>query len=98
MAYTYILTNAHGNVLYVGATENLAKRLYMHKQELIEGFTKRYQTKKLVYFEKFDSMEAARKREIQLKKTLRARKIALINASNPDWRELTCEKEFGQGR
>lgn len=98
MAFTYILTNMHNNVLYIGSTKNLAKRHYMHKQSLIEGFSKRYKTTKLVYFETFDSMEDARKRETQLKKTLRKRKIALINANNPDWRELPCESETSKER
>jgi len=68
MAYIYILTNAHNTVLYVGCTSNLAKRMYMHKRGLIKGFTQRYQTTKLVHFERFESIELARKREIQLKK------------------------------
>ena len=91
MAYIYILTNTHNTVLYIGSTSDLVKRLYMHKRGLIKGFTQRYNVTKLVHFEKFESIELARQREIQLKKTLRARKIALINTSNPEWRELACD-------
>ena len=97
MSYVYILTNTNNTVLYVGSTSDLVKRLYMHKQGLIKGFTQRYQVTKLVHFEKFDSMEPARKRETQLKKTLRARKIALINTANPQWLEVTCQSAVAQG-
>ena len=97
VAFTYIVTNAHNNVLYIGSAGNLAKRLYMHKQGLIEGFSKRYNTTKLVHFEEFDSIEDARKRETQLKKTLRTKKIALISANNPNWAELTIETKTNQG-
>ncbi len=89
MAFVYILTSQHNKVLYVGSTTNLKKRVYMHKKGFINGFSKRYNAHKLVYFEVLPSIESARERENGLKKTLRRRKIALIDASNPGWIELT---------
>jgi putative endonuclease len=88
MAFVYILTNRHNNVLYIGSTTNLKKRIYMHKNGFINGFSKRHNVHKLVYFEVLPSIESARKRDTGLKKTLRRRKVALINSSNPDWSEL----------
>ncbi len=88
MAYVYILTNTHNTVLYVGATSDLTKRLYMHKKGLVRGFTKRYNIGKLVHYESFETMDQARKRETQLKKALRKNKIDLINTCNPAWTDL----------
>ena len=65
--YVYILTNWKGNVMYIGVTNDLERRLYEHKQELVEGFTKRYHVHKLVYFEQTGDVRAALEREKQLK-------------------------------
>uniref|UniRef100_A0A832DL63 GIY-YIG nuclease family protein n=1 Tax=Ignavibacterium album TaxID=591197 RepID=A0A832DL63_9BACT len=86
--YTYILTNKSNRVLYVGMTNNLLRRVWEHKSKLIEGFTKRYNVDKLVYFESFNTKEEAIKREKQLKSGSRNKKIELINQLNPEWKEL----------
>ena len=84
----YILTNKNNSVLYVGVTNNLTGRIWEHKSKLIEGFTKKYNVDKLVYFESFDSPESAIKREKQLKAGSRKKKIELINSLNPEWKDL----------
>lgn len=85
----YILTNQRNTVLYIGVTSNLAKRIDEHKQKAVKGFTQRYNLDKLVYFELFDDMMSAITREKQLKGGSRKKKIALIVAMNPDWRDLS---------
>ena len=87
--FVYILTNDHGNVMYVGVTNDLSRRLYEHRHELTDGFTKRYDVHKLVYFELTSSIEAAISREKQLKGWTRARKNALVETLNPSWRDLS---------
>jgi putative endonuclease len=77
--------------LYIGVTNNLERRVYEHQHKLNEGFTKRYNITRLVWFESTPNVEAAITREKQLKGWLRARKIALINEMNPDWRDLSEE-------
>jgi putative endonuclease len=86
--YVYIATNQHNRVLYTGVTNNLVRRVYEHKSKLIDGFTKRYNVTKLVYFEIADCPEAAISREKQIKAGSRKRKLDLINGSNPEWRDL----------
>ena len=81
--YVYILTNDRLNVLYVGCTSNLRKRLLHHKRRLIPGFTKRYNVHRLVYFERLPDMDAARRRERQLKGLSRAKKEAIVTTANP---------------
>ena len=87
--YVYILTNEHGNVMYVGVTNDLARRLYEHRQELADGFTKRYHVHKLVYFEQTSSIEAAIAREKELKGWTRGKKNPLVETMNPVWRDLS---------
>ena len=87
--YVYILTNKNNTVLYIGVTNNLERRIFEHKNELIEGFSKRYQTHKMVYFEQSESVDSAIKREKQLKGWSRAKKEALINRLNPEWNDLS---------
>jgi len=87
--YVYILTNDRQNVLYVGSTNNLKKRLAHHKLGLITGFTKRYNVHRLVYFEEHPDMAVARRRERQLKGFRRAKKDAIVAATNPDRRNLS---------
>ena len=93
-SFVYILSNNHGNVLYIGSTDDLKKRLYFHKRRLISGFTKKYNVHKLVYFEHFESPENALKPERQLKGFNRAKKNKIIERLNPNWNELLIP--FGQ--
>ena len=84
----YILTNKPGGVLYVGVTSDLVKRIWQHRSDAVEGFSRRYRLYELVYFEQFESMIEAIGREKELKKWRRAWKIALIEENNPQWRDL----------
>ncbi len=84
----YILSNKNNTVLYVGVTNNLTRRIWEHKSKLIEGFTKKYNLDKLVYFESFDNPKDAIKREKQLKAGSRKKKVELINKLNPEWKDL----------
>jgi len=86
--YVYILASKKNGTLYVGVTNNLVKRCYEHKQDLVEGFTKRYQVHTLVYYEIHSDVREAIKREKQIKKWNRSWKIRLIEEKNPQWREL----------
>ena len=97
-AVVYILTNKHNNVLYAGVTSSLAKRLYENKNNLAEGFNKKYRVHKLVYFEVFDDMFNAISREKQIKGWLRRKKIALINSKNPNWEDLSEDIKGRQSR
>jgi putative endonuclease len=90
--YVYILTNAYNEVLYTGITNDLERRCYEHKQKIVKGFTQKYNVDKLVYFEQFDFIDLAISREKQIKGYLRAKKIALINLFNKDWKELYRNK------
>ena len=89
--YVYMLTNDKGNVLYIGSTEDLKKRVYFHKRGLIPGFTKKYNVHRLVYYEIYSSLEEAEKREKQLKGKTRAKKNAIVESINPSWRDLSSE-------
>jgi putative endonuclease len=95
MGYVYILTNDNRNVLYVGCTKDLRKRLYHHKHRLVPGFTKKYNVHRLVYFEVLQDIEGARRREQSLKGIKRVKKDALIKAFNPEWRDLYGEIAAG---
>jgi putative endonuclease len=86
--YVYIVTNKHNSVLYTGITNDLIRRVYEHRGKLIEGFTKKYNVGKLVYFEIFRGVEDAILREKQIKGGSRAKKLDLINNFNKDWRDL----------
>ncbi len=85
----YIMTNP-AKTLYIGVTSNLEKRVYEHRLGLIDGFTKRYGLKSLVYFEQTSDIRAAIEREKQLKGWRRSRKIELIEATNPHWQDLAA--------
>jgi putative endonuclease len=85
--YVYILAN-NGRMLYTGVTSNLGKRVYEHKHHLVNGYSKKYNINKLVYFEETNDTSAAIEREKQIKGWLRQKKIALIESVNPDWRDL----------
>ena len=86
--YVYLLTNANYTVLYIGVTNDLARRVAGHKAGVHGGFTKQYNVQKLVYFETYPDISAAIAREKQLKAGSRAKKLALINLNNPAWEEL----------
>ena len=86
--YVYIMTNKINTVLYTGVTNDLNRRVNEHKQQLINGFTKRYKITKLVYYEEFDTIEDAIKREKQIKGGSRQRKENLINNVNSEWKDL----------
>jgi len=88
--YVYIMTN-RSKTLYTGITNNLIRRVYEHKSKIIEGFTKKYNITKLVYFEETNDVQAAIKREKQIKGWLRKKKIELIEAANPEWKDLSEE-------
>lgn len=86
--YVYIMTNKNNTVLYTGITNDLKRRVYEHKEKLAEGFTKKYNVVKLVYFEILRDVESAILREKQIKGGSRAKKIALINELNKGWKDL----------
>jgi putative endonuclease len=88
---TYILASKRNGVLYVGVTSDIWGRMQEHKQGLFAGFTKKYGVKLLVYYEFFDSMEEAIKREKRIKEWQRAWKIRLIHSANPEWVDLYDE-------
>jgi putative endonuclease len=84
----YILASRPSGTLYVGVTSDLVKRVWEHRNDAVDGFTKRYRVHRLVYFEQFRSMVEAIEREKELKMWRRAWKIALIEKLNPSWRDL----------
>ena len=86
--YVYIMASGKNGTLYVGVTNDLIRRVYEHKNDLIEGFTKQYKVHKLVYYEITDSSLSAITREKSLKKWNRTWKIRLIEKHNPDWKDL----------
>ena len=88
-AYAYILTNDRQTVLYTGSTNDLQKRIRHHKHRLVSGFTKKYNVHRLVYFDVLIDMDAARRREREIKGMSRRRKDALIAAVNQSWRDLS---------
>jgi putative endonuclease len=90
----YILCSQRNGTLYIGVTSNLCNRIAEHRHGMIAGFTQKYGVKTLVWFQNFNTMEDAIKREKQMKEWKRAWKIELIEKSNPDWHDLfeeTCE-------
>lgn len=84
----YMMTNRRDGTLYVGVTSNLVQRVWQHKSGFVEGFTKRYSLHRLAWFEVHETMESAISLEKQLKAGNRERKLRLIEALNPDWRDL----------
>ena len=86
--YVYILTNARNSTLYTGITNNLIRRVYEHKNNQIEGFTKKYRINKLVYFEETADVLSAIASKKRIKKWRRRWKIELIEKNNPQWRDL----------
>jgi putative endonuclease len=86
--YVYILASRIGGTLYIGVTNDLVRRVTEHRLKQAQGFTKKYEVDRLVYFEQFDDAENAIKREKRLKKWNRAWKIRLIEELNPNWDDL----------
>jgi putative endonuclease len=86
--YVYILTNKNNSVLYTGITNDLKRRVYEHREKLVEGFTERYNVAKLVYYEIFEDPENAILREKQIKAGSRKKKIDLIESTNKKWQDL----------
>lgn len=84
----YILASHYQGTLYIGVTSDLIARIWQHREHVVEGFTNRYRVVHLVWYEQHGSMESAILREKQLKKWNRAWKIRLIEAMNPDWKDL----------
>ena len=89
--YVYILASKKNGTLYIGVTNNLLKRVKQHKQRSIEGFTRKYNVDKLVYFEQTENVHLAIQREKQLKKWNRKWKMRLIEEFNPEWQDLFKE-------
>jgi putative endonuclease len=89
--FVYILASGRNGTLYIGMTDNLARRVWEHQTDAVAGFTSKYAVKTLVWYELHDSRETAFQRERQLKKWNRAWKIGLIERINPNWSDLACE-------
>ena len=88
--FVYIMTN-RSKTLYTGVTNNLERRVYEHKNKLVAGFTSKYNITKLVYYEETSDVNSALEREKQIKVWLRDKKIALIEAENPEWKDISLE-------
>ena len=86
--YVYILTNWNNQVMYIGVTNDIVRRIYEHKNKLIDGFTKKYNINKLVYVETANDIRDAIAREKEIKKWRREKKNDLVCASNPEWKEI----------
>ena len=87
--YVYILTNRSRQVLYIGVTNDLSRRVSEHKRHIVEGFTKKYNVDVLVYAEAYSDIKEAISREKQLKKWSRVKKRELVSTVNPEWEEIT---------
>lgn len=90
-SFVYIISNKRDGTLYIGVTSNLLKRIYEHKHKLADGFTKKYNIDKLIYYEIYSDINEAIKREKQLKEWRRKWKIELIETKNSDWKDLYYE-------
>ena len=86
--WVYLLASRKGGTLYAGVTNNLVRRVFEHKNDVVEGFTRQYGVHTLVWFESTESIEAAIQREKQLKNWKREWKVALIEKENPNWHDL----------
>jgi len=85
---SYIMASRQNGTLYIGVTNNLVRRVYEHKNDLVEGFTKKYGVHRLVYYEQYQDITLAVQREKQMKKWNRQWKINRIQEQNPDWKDL----------
>ena len=86
--YVYILASKRNGTLYTGVTSDLIQRVWQHKNNMVEGFTKKYNVKTLVYYEVHESAESALTREKRIKRWRRAWKLRLIEDNNPEWKDL----------
>ena len=86
--WLYFMTNRRNGTLYAGVTSNLPRRVYEHREGLVEGFTKRHSLKMLIYYEQFDDIRDAIQREKTVKHWLRGWKVRLIHKMNPEWNDL----------
>jgi putative endonuclease len=86
--FVYIMANRKNGTIYIGVTSDLLKRVYEHREGLAEGFTKRYGCRLLVWFEAYEDLQEARRREVQMKEWKRAWKIRLIEETNLEWNDL----------
>lgn len=94
--FVYITTNSRITVFYTGSTDNLIRRTWQHKHKLINGFTKKYNVDRLVYYEKHDFLEDALKRERKIKGWTRDKKIKLIKTMNPELKDLSDDWWHGK--
>ncbi len=92
--YIYLLTNWNNKVIYAGMTNDLVRRIYEHKNKVVEGFTKKYNINKLVYYEETSDVYAAIAREKEIKKWRREKKNKLVESINPAWKDLSKDMEF----
>jgi putative endonuclease len=86
--FIYFMASAPNGILYVGVTSDLVQRVYQHRNGLVQGFTKKYSVKRLVYFEQYDDIRLAIQREHNIKHWSRTWKVRLILANNPEWNDL----------
>ena len=86
--YVYILASKKKGTLYIGITNDLKRRIYEHKEGLVEGFTKKYKVEQLVYFEETENVSSAISREKQIKKWKREWKIKMIEKNNVEWKDM----------
>jgi len=86
--YVYIITNQKNGTLYIGVTSNIEQRVYEHREGLTKGFAWKYECTRLVWYDQYDTIEAAIQREKTMKRWLRQWKIELIEKHNPDWMDL----------
>lgn len=89
--FVYILASKKNGTLYIGVTSNLQKRIWEHKNKVTEGFTKKYDVNRLVYYEQTNNIESAITREKQMKEWKREWKIKLIQENNPEWKDLILD-------
>lgn len=87
-SYVYFVANTHNNVLYIGVTSDLVRRIYEHKNKLVKGFTQKYNVDRLVYYEVCDDIVTAIEREKTIKGWSRKKKNALVDNFNPGWDDL----------
>ncbi len=90
--YVYVMQSSSRRALYIGITSDLEKRIWQHKMGMIQGFTAQYNAHRLVYFERFSTVQRAIAREKQLKGWTRAKKNRLVQTANPEWKDLSAER------
>jgi len=95
--YVYILASKRNGTLYIGVTSDLVRRVYEHKHDFVEGFTRKYQVHRLVYYEQRQDIHAAIRRERRLKEWQRKWKLSLIESRNPNWRDLYSDISGSRG-